>query len=241
MDIIFSGSVKSIARFIHLDFTGLPPTKMSQTPEIPLMLTALTFGWALPQPQPLSYKPQQEGPSEASSAPTQALLPLCHGCQQSSHAALPVAGVHWKPIQPQPQPITTAASARHRSGYPGADTATAAASSLHPAPPASGLQGMTSAFFPSKTVFLHLKGSCFDAYWKWWKKWTAGNLSWNSNVNSNNTNKKKTSTFSQMRAPNDSSKKYMYLYGYNIQLCVGGCVWAIVQGRCYLSLDPWQV
>lgn len=47
MDTLFSGSVKSIARFIHLDFTGLPPTKMSQTPEIHLRSAALTFGWAL--------------------------------------------------------------------------------------------------------------------------------------------------------------------------------------------------
>lgn len=47
MDTLFSGSVKSIARFIHLNFTGLPPTKMSQTPEIHLRSAALTFGWAL--------------------------------------------------------------------------------------------------------------------------------------------------------------------------------------------------
>lgn len=91
--------------------------------------------------------------------------------------------------------------------------------SPHPAPPppAPGLQGVISAtetaFFPTKTVSLQLKRCWLDAYRNLWKKWTAGNLSWNSNANSNNANKKKTSTISQMFALNDSSKEiYIFIW-----------------------------
>lgn len=83
MDILLSGSVRSIARFIHLDFTSLSPTKLSQTPETPWCSAALTFGWALPQQQPLPYKPPAGGTLRR-------LL-----CPRGAAAALP-----WQPCSP---------------------------------------------------------------------------------------------------------------------------------------------
>lgn len=92
--------------------------------------------------------------------------PCRHSClfatAVGSRAALLVAG---NPLKTDPATAPArhhSASARHGSGYPGADTATAAASSLHPAPPppASGLQGMISA---TETPFFSTKNDVFAA------------------------------------------------------------------------------
>lgn len=131
---IFSGSVKSIARFVHLDSPGCPQQKMSQPPEIQLGGQQL---WPLPgqccSRNIFHTTPSRRNPQKPP------LSPFRHSCLFAtgvgSRAALPVAGSPRKTDPAMASARHHPASAKHRSGYPGAGTATAAASSLHPAPP----------------------------------------------------------------------------------------------------------
>lgn len=89
MDILFPGSVKNTARLIHLELTGLPPTKMSQTPEMHLGGQQL---WPF-----LGSAVDTTSSIQTPAGETLRSLLCPHlGTAVSSRAALPVAGTALK-------------------------------------------------------------------------------------------------------------------------------------------------
>lgn len=190
---------------------------MSQTPEIHLSSAALTFGWALLKPQPLPSKPSAGGTLRSLLCPhsgTPATLPRLSAVVQPC----PWQGIHWKPIHgPSPSSLLR---------VPGAGQVTRELTQPvllpHPCIPHHRRlpRACRASSLGQKRHFFFLQSGVFAAervlLWylqKVVKEWTAGNLIWNSNANTNNTNKKKTSTFSQMPALNDSGKEiYIFIW-----------------------------
>lgn len=117
--------------------------------------------------------PQQEEPSEASSAPIQALLPLCHGCRQSCSPARGRESTENRSTAPaHHRSCECQAPVRLPGSWPSQCCCLIPASRT--TAPCLGLAGhhlwdRNYIFFFYKAASLQLKRCCFDTYRKLWK------------------------------------------------------------------------